>query len=102
MRIVRNSWTLVLAVDTIAAIIPALIMQLFRSDASWHNFLIAWGYGMVYAHSIGTLSFVTLHRLGPRLWRLPKAYTVAGLVVVLVMIAVTGSIVANGIFVALG
>lgn len=91
-----------LTVDTVAAIIPSMTIQLFHTHPSWHNFLVELPYAFIYAHSIGTLCFIILHRVAPPLYRLPKVYTLAGLVVALVTIAVIGSIIANGLFVLLG
>lgn len=93
---------LILAVDTAAAILPALSMQLFVPHAGWHTFVTDLGYGMVYAHSIGTLAFLVMGRLGPRLSRLPRIYTVTLMLLTLVGIALIGALVANGIFVAVG
>lgn len=92
---------LILAVDTAAAIVPAAVMQLFMPQAGWHTFLSDFGYGMVYAHSIGTLAFPIMGRLGPRLFRLPRIYTVSLMLLALVGIALIGSLVANGILVGL-
>jgi two-component system sensor histidine kinase AlgZ len=102
MRVVRTRIALVLAVNTLGAVIPAVVLQLFRPDPSWHTFGIYLAYSLIYAHSIGTLAFAIMDRVAPRLFRLPRIYTVAGLVLALVSIAVAGSLIANGMFVALG
>ncbi len=102
MRVVRSKVALVLAVDTAGALIPVLAMQLFRSDVTWAGFGRDLIYGMIYSHSIGTLAFLIMDRIAPRLFCLPRAYTVAGIVVTLVGIAVAGSMIANGLFVVLG
>src|SRR5579863_2915227 len=102
MRVVRTRIALVLAVNTLGAVIPAVVLQLFRPDPSWRTFGIYLAYSLIYAHSIGTLAFAIMDRVAPRLFRLPRVYTVAGLVLALVSIAVAGSLIANGMFVALG
>ena len=102
MRIYRSKVALVLAVDTAGALIPVLTMQLFRSDVTWAGFGRDLIYGMIYSHSIGTLAFLIMDRIAPSLFCLPRVYTVAGIVVALVGIAVAGSMIANGLFVVLG
>lgn len=92
---------MILAVDTAAAVLPVACMQLFRTYTDWHTFGIDLAYGMVYAHSIGTLAFLVMGKLGPRLLRLPRIYTATLMVLSLVAIAVIGSLTANGILVAL-
>ena len=93
---------LVLAIDTAGAFLPAMAMQLFRAHTDWHTFLSDLAYAMVYAHCIGSLSFLVTPRVEIRLSRLPRVYMALLLVVVLVAVAVTGSLIANGLFVALG
>jgi sensor histidine kinase YesM len=93
---------LVLLVDTAAGVIPAVAIQLFSPAFNWHSFTVDLAFSLVYAHCIGTLAFLIMGRIAPPLCRLPKAYTAAGLLLGLVAIAVAGSLIANGIFIATG
>src|SRR5271157_2098773 len=93
---------LMLLVDTAGGVIPAVVMQLFLPDVTWGGFARDLSFSLIYAHSIGTLAFWVMERIAPRLMRMPRIYTVAGLLFALVFIAVAGSVIANAIFVLAG
>jgi sensor histidine kinase YesM len=101
----RTTWdriVMMLAVDTAGGVAPAAVMQLFRDHASWHQFGVDVRFGLIYAHCIGTLAFTILRRFAPPMFRWPRFYTVMGMLLTLVAVAVTGSVLAGGIFVLLG
>jgi two-component system, LytTR family, sensor histidine kinase AlgZ len=91
---------LILTVDTAAAILPAVTIELFRTHAGWQTFGLELAYGMVYSHSIGTLAFLVMPRIAGPLFRLPRIYTATFMLLALAGIAITGSLLANGILVA--
>ncbi|HEV2448352.1 MAG TPA: histidine kinase [Candidatus Sulfopaludibacter sp.] len=93
---------LVLAVNTAGAIVPTVIVQLFRLPATWRTFGTILAYSAIYAYSIGTLAWMILGRIGKRVCSWPRIYAVLGMVFTLAGIAVVGSVIANGLFVALG
>src|SRR5579871_4783165 len=102
MRRFCHTYGLMLAVNTAGGVAPAVAMQLFRQETNWYIFGMDLLYGLIYAHCIGTLAFTVMGRVGPRVWRWPKVYAVLGMLLSLVGIALVGSLLANGIFVALG
>jgi two-component system sensor histidine kinase AlgZ len=92
---------LVLLVDTAGAAITALFTYLFSRDATLHDLLEHFKYGLVYAHCIGTLAFLVMGHLGRRIGRLPRLYRLPGFVLAFVSLAVVGSVPASLILVAL-
>lgn len=92
----------ILVVGIASALLPAATMQLFRQQPDWRTFLTDFGYGLGYAFPITTLAFLIMGRVAPRLFRLPRIYTVALMLLTLVGIALTGALIANGLLVAVG
>lgn len=99
-RMTLKRFALIPMIGTAGALLPAVSMQLFRTHTHWRTFLTDFAYSLVYAYSIGTLAFLVMGRLAPRLYRLPRIYTVTLMLLTLVGIALTGALIANGILVA--
>ena len=93
---------LIIGVNAAGGIAPAIAMQLFGEEATWHSFLSDCAYGLVYSFCIGTLAFNILGRLGRRCGGWPKVHAIGVMFAALVVIAVVGAALANGIFVLVG
>jgi len=82
---------LVLLLDTVGGTIPAGLMYLFRLG-SWPEILLHLKFGLVYAHTIGTLCFVVMGTVTNRTLRLRRPYQVPVLALTLVSLAVIGAL----------
>jgi len=94
MSALRKLW-LVLAVNTAGAIIPAILMQLFRPGATWHDFWGHFQFSLFYSFCIGTLAFLVMERVGPELHRFSRPVMLLVMIATFATLAVIGSLIAN-------
>jgi len=92
---------LVLVVNTSGAIIPAILMQLFRPGATLQDLVVHFRFSLFYSYSIGTLAFLVMERLGPRVHRFSRPVALLVMVASFAALAVIGSLIANLCFLAL-
>src|ERR1051325_5824963 len=93
---------LILLCNTAAGAIPAALRSLYQPDADFHFFWMQFRSGSVYAYGIGTLCFVGMHFVGPRLNRLPRPLRIPVVLLTFITAAVIGSIAAPILFIAFG
>jgi len=101
MRSIRGVW-LVVVVNTAGAVIPTILLQLFKPGATSHDMWVHFRFSLVYSYCIGTLAFAVMGRLAERLHCRSRSWSLAAMFLSLVVLAVVGSLAANLIFLALG
>src|SRR4051812_41267378 len=97
-----RSWTRVLVVNTASALLPVILFAAFGKSSSFRDVLQSFGDSLVFANIIGTLAFITMHRVDcifgrkrfPINWIL-RAST-------LVAVACVGTLLAGIVFMAAG
>lgn len=93
---------IVLLANTAAGVIPTLFAFVFEPQASWPYLWYFFGHSVIYSYCIGTLCFVVLLPIGPRMSALRQPYKWAGYLGAFLALALIGSLAANVIFVVLG
>src|ERR1039458_8619373 len=84
------------------ALIPTILLQVFRQDATLHDMGKHYQFSLVFTFCIGTPAWFVMNRLGHRLFGLSLRLRIPSLVALLTGLAMAGSFVANLIFVAIG
>ncbi|HMC59339.1 MAG TPA: sensor histidine kinase [Candidatus Solibacter sp.] len=100
MRHFRKA-AVVLLVDTAGAAIPAVLMYVFRLSSGTRDLWEHFKFGLVYAHSIGTLCFLVVGRVAVRISGLRRMYQIPAFALTFVSLAVAGAFPAGLILVAL-
>src|ERR1035441_3819838 len=101
MKSLRGVW-LVIVVNTAGAVIPTILLQIFRPGATSHDMWMNFRFSLVYSYCIGTLAFAVMGRLAERLHGRSRSWYVAAMFLSLAVLAVVGSLAANLIFLAIG
>ena len=101
MRVLRKVGQVVLC-NIGVAMIPPVLMQVFRQDATLRDVGKHFQFSLVFTFCIGMPAWWAMERLGPRLRRLSRFLRIPLLVAMLAAWAVVGSLAANLIFVAVG
>jgi two-component sensor histidine kinase len=84
------------------ALIPTILLQIFRQDATLRDMLLHFRYGLVYAFCIGMPAWWVMDRLGPGILRWRRSLHIPAFVALLAGLALVGSLAANVVFVAIG
>ena len=101
MRVLRKVGQVVLC-NIGVAMIPPVLMQVFRQDATLRDVGKHFQFSLVFTFCIGMPAWWAMERLGPRLRSLSRFLRIPLLVAMLAAWAVVGSLAANLIFVAVG
>src|ERR1017187_6679463 len=101
MKGLRALW-LVIVVNTAGAVIPTILLQIFRPGATSHDMWMNFRFSLVYSYCIGTLAFAVMGRLAQRLHCRSRSWYIAAMFVSLAVLAVVGSLAANLFFQAAG
>jgi sensor histidine kinase YesM len=95
-------WWLVILVNTAGGLIPALLAFAFNPGAGPRFLWDHLRFGCIYSYIIGTMAFVVLGYLAPRFGRMPRLPGALAYLLTFVGLALTGSALANVVFLALG
>jgi len=101
MKLVRRIGQLVLC-NTAWAAMATILLQIFRDGATMRDLFKNFQYSLVYSFCIGTLAWLVMERLGPRIFRWARPLRIPGLIAAFAGLALVGSLAANLIFLAIG
>src|ERR1051325_3808094 len=101
MFLVRRAGVIILACMA-GGIIPALLATLFQPSRGVDYFWLQLRATLTYSWSIGLLTFAAMELVCGYLGRLPRPFEIAGQVLVCLITATVGTMLANLIFLALG
>ena len=93
---------LVVAVNTAAALVPAVFFLLFRPELGLEGALVEFRYGCVYSFSIGTLAFLLMDSIANCFRGLSWPVRIVALGAAYAVLAVAGSLAATLLFLAFG
>jgi two-component system LytT family sensor kinase len=101
MRRLRKLGQVLLGIVVIA-VIPSVLAEVFRADASFQDLIKHYRYSLIYTFCIGAPSWVVMPRLAPRLLRASSLVRIPALIGLLAVLAVAGSLAANFVFLGIG
>jgi sensor histidine kinase YesM len=101
MKLLRRIGQLVVC-NTTWAVIPSVLLYIFRHGSTFQDLLDFFRYSLVYSFCIGTLAWLVMERLAPRIFRWSPHLRIPAFLAALVGLALAGSLAANLIFLALG
>lgn len=101
MKVLRKIGQIVLG-NVVVAVIPTLLLQIFRQDATLRDLGKHYQYSLVYSFCIGVPAWLVMDWLAPMLWSKARFLRIPALIAVLAGMALVGSFLANLIFLAIG
>jgi sensor histidine kinase YesM len=101
MRSLRKAGQIVIGTIVIA-VIPTILAEIFREDASFRGLLRHYRYSLIYTFCIATPAWFVMDWLAPRLLCRPTFVRIPSLAGLLASFALVGSLAANLIFLAIG
>jgi sensor histidine kinase YesM len=78
------------------------LLQIFRGNSTARDLIKNFQYSLIYAFCIGTLAWLVMERLAPRIFRFQPRLRIPAFVVAFAGLALVGSLAANLIFLAIG
>jgi two-component system LytT family sensor kinase len=88
--------------NLIVAAFATVLLQVVRHDAPLQAMTKTFPYCLVYSFCIGTIAWLVMGRVMPLVSNLSRTLRIASLVVILAMLALVGSLLANLIFLGIG
>jgi sensor histidine kinase YesM len=101
MKLLRGFGQVALTIAA-GAVVPTILLQIFRQDAAAKDLLPTLRYSLVYALCIGLPAWWVMGCYGPRLSRRPRYLRIPAYIATLAALALVGSLAANLIFLAIG
>ena len=101
MKVLRRIGQVVL-INIVWAVIPTILLQIFRQGATASDLGKHFQFSLVYSFCIGMPAWWLMERVGPRIFRWSRYLRFASLFAILAGMALAGSLAANLIFLAVG